>query len=126
MTNAACISGLGSAVAEIAPGEALIVAPKIGVERGGLIRTGSCRYCWPLRQSLAQRFQNIPPGPAARLGVQTIAEHTVLPRKLLKAFGSATGLPAGIHASFNAIREAIVCTRCDAVRVFYETWLKCW
>jgi carbamoyltransferase len=40
-------------------------------------------------------------------------------RRLLEAFGSATGVPCLVNTSFNGFHEPIVCNPRDAVRVFY-------
>ena len=40
-------------------------------------------------------------------------------RRLLEAFGDATGLPFLINTSFNGFHEPIVCSPRDAIRVFY-------
>ena len=44
-------------------------------------------------------------------------------RRLLEAFGEASGLPLLVNTSFNGFHEPIVCSPRDAVRVFYGTGL---
>jgi carbamoyltransferase len=58
-----------------------------------------------------------------RLRVQTVGERPAPFRRLLKAFGSATGVPILVNTSFNGFHEPIVCTPRDAVRVFYGSGL---
>jgi len=67
------------------------------------------------------RLRQIMPCPNARLRVHTLGSHPALLRKLLKAFGNATGTPLLVNTSFNGFQEPIVCTPRDAVRVFYGT-----
>jgi carbamoyltransferase len=68
------------------------------------------------------RFNHALPGPRAAVRVQTVAEDG-LPgfRRLLGAFGDATGLPVLVNTSFNGFREPIVCSPRDAIRVFFGT-----
>jgi carbamoyltransferase len=67
-----------------------------------------------------QRFANVLPSPCAAIRVQTVGDGA-LPRfrRLLEAFGAATGLPFLVNTSFNGFHEPIVCSPRDAVRVFY-------
>jgi predicted NodU family carbamoyl transferase len=69
------------------------------------------------------RLRAVVPAGAARLRVQTVGPEPRLFRKLLKAFGAATGVPVLVNTSFNGFHEPIVCTPRDAVRVFYGTGL---
>lgn len=61
----------------------------------------------------------------AAVRVQTVSSDSGLPRfrRLLEAFGEATGLPFLINTSFNGFHEPIVCSPRDAVGVFYATGL---
>jgi len=72
----------------------------------------------------AAQFRNILPTPEAALRIQTVGE-SAPPRfrKLLKAFGEATGFPFLVNTSFNGFHEPMVCTPRDAVRVFYGSGL---
>ena len=72
----------------------------------------------------ADMFRHILPTPEAALRIQTVG-HDGPPRfrKLLEAFGEATGLPFLVNTSFNGFHEPIVCTPRDAVRVFYGSGL---
>jgi carbamoyltransferase len=70
-----------------------------------------------------ERFRHIMPVPHGRLRVQTVGDDPPQLRRLLKAFGAATGVPVLVNTSFNGFREPIVCTPRDAVRVFYGTGL---
>ncbi len=71
------------------------------------------------------RFREALPAPSAAIRVHTVAADYELPRfrRLLDAFGTATGLPFVINTSFNGFHEPIVCNPRDAVRVFYGTGL---
>jgi len=71
----------------------------------------------------AQQFHHVLPLGAARLRVQTVANEPVLLRRLLKAFGARSGLPALLNTSFNSSIEPIACTPRDAVRIFFSTGL---
>jgi carbamoyltransferase len=66
------------------------------------------------------RFRHVLPSPGATLRLQTVDE-TAPPRfrRLLEAFGEASGLPFLVNTSFNGFHEPIVCQPRDAVRVFY-------
>jgi carbamoyltransferase len=70
------------------------------------------------------RFANVLPSPGAAIRIQTV-DREVLPRfkRLLEAFGGATGLPFLVNTSFNGFHEPIVCGPRDAVRVFYGSGL---
>jgi len=72
----------------------------------------------------AERFRNILPTPQAALRIQTVGQ-SAPPRfrKLLKAFGDATGFPFVVNTSFNGFHEPMVCTPRDAIRVFYGSGL---
>ncbi len=65
------------------------------------------------------------PVEGAALRVHTVAADGGRPRfrRLLAAFGDATGLPFLVNTSFNGFHEPIVCSPRDAVRVFYGTGL---
>ena len=69
-------------------------------------------------------FRHVLPSPLAAVRVQTVGE-TGLPRfrRLLEAFGEATGIPFLVNTSFNGFHEPIVCSPRDAVRVFYGSGL---
>ena len=71
------------------------------------------------------RFRHILPSPDAAIRMQTVTAEGSLPnfRRLLAAFGEATGLPFLVNTSFNGFHEPIVCSARDAVRVFYGTGL---
>lgn len=60
---------------------------------------------------------------AKRLRVHTVGDDPPLLRRLLKAFGEATGVPVLVNTSFNGFHEPMVCTPRDAVRIFYGTAL---
>lgn len=68
-------------------------------------------------------FAQIMSGPDAPIRVHTVGEEPAVMRRLLKAFGEATGLPVLVNTSFNGFHEPIVCTPRDAVRVFYGSGL---
>ena len=71
-----------------------------------------------------ERFRHILPTPAAALRIQTVgADGPSRFRKLLQAFGEATGVPFLVNTSFNGFQEPIVCSPRDAIRVFYGTGL---
>ena len=71
------------------------------------------------------RFRSVLPAVGAAIRVHTVAdgEGTPRTRRLLDAFGRATGLPFLVNTSFNGFHEPIVCNPRDAVRVFYGTGL---
>jgi carbamoyltransferase len=71
------------------------------------------------------RFRHILPSPEAAIRVHTVSAEGGLPhfRRLLEAFGEATGLPFLVNTSFNGFHEPIVCSPRDAVRVFYGSGL---
>lgn len=73
----------------------------------------------------AARFREALPSADAAVRVHSVAEGGSLPRfrRLLEAFGEATGLPFLINTSFNGFHEPVVCSPRDAVRVFYGTGL---
>ncbi|MBA3297786.1 MAG: hypothetical protein H0U19_12715 [Acidobacteria bacterium] len=71
----------------------------------------------------AAAFSQIMSGPDAPIRVHTVGRHPPALRRLLTAFGQATGLPVLVNTSFNGFHEPIVCTPRDAVRVFYGTGL---
>jgi carbamoyltransferase len=72
----------------------------------------------------AKRFANVLPSPNAAIRVQTVGrEAQPRFRRLLDAFGAATGLPFLVNTSFNGFHEPIVCSPRDAVRVFYGSGL---
>jgi carbamoyltransferase len=65
-------------------------------------------------------FRDVLPTPEATIRVQSV--HDQAPprfKKLLDAFGAATGYPCLVNTSFNGFHEPIVCSPRDAVRVFY-------
>jgi carbamoyltransferase len=70
------------------------------------------------------RFANVLPSAGAAIRIQTVG-HEAPPRfrRLLDAFGAATGLPFLVNTSFNGFHEPIVCSPRDAVRVFYGSGL---
>ena len=71
-----------------------------------------------------KRFSHALPAPGASIRVQTVgAEAPPRFRRLLTAFGDATGLPFLVNTSFNGFHEPIVCSARDAVRVFYGSGL---
>ena len=72
----------------------------------------------------AALFRNVLPIAGAALRVQTVDE-SAPPRFrcLLDAFTAATGVPFLVNTSFNGLREPIVCSPRDAVRVFYGSGL---
>ncbi len=67
-----------------------------------------------------ERFNRILPTPEAAVRVHTVGEGASPKfRRLLEAFGAASGLPFVVNTSFNGFHEPIVCSPRDAVRVFY-------
>ena len=67
-----------------------------------------------------ERFRHVLPSPDATLRLQTVVEGAPPRfRRLLEAFGEASGLPFLVNTSFNGFHEPIVCSPRDAVRVFY-------
>jgi carbamoyltransferase len=72
----------------------------------------------------AALFGNVVPLPTAAIRIQTVGKDAPARfRRLLEAFGAATGLPFLVNTSFNGFHEPIVCSPRDAVRVFYGTGL---
>jgi carbamoyltransferase len=71
------------------------------------------------------RFRHILPGRGAAVRVQTVGGSDAPTgfRSLLDAFGQAVGFPILVNTSFNGIREPIVCSPNDAVRVFFGSGL---
>jgi carbamoyltransferase len=71
------------------------------------------------------RFREALPSAEAAVRVHTVSADDGLPefRRLLEAFGEASGLPFLVNTSFNGFHEPIVCSPRDAVRVFYGTGL---
>jgi carbamoyltransferase len=67
-------------------------------------------------------FRHVLPGPKACVRIQTVRPNSQ-PRfaALLRAFGDASGIPILVNTSFNGIREPIVCSPNDAVRVFFSS-----
>jgi carbamoyltransferase len=71
-----------------------------------------------------ERFRHVLPAPGAALRLQTVVDDTPPRfRRLLEAFGEASGLPFLVNTSFNGFHEPIVCSPRDAVRVFYGSGL---
>ncbi len=72
-----------------------------------------------------ERFREALPSSGAAVRVHTVPADAGRPRfrRLLEAFGEATGLPFLINTSFNVFHEPIVCSPRDAVRVFYGSGL---
>lgn len=71
---------------------------------------------------LPDTFGHILPMPGAAIRVHTVGDETPERfRRLLEAFGAATGLPFLVNTSFNGRHEPVVCHPADAVRVFYGT-----
>ena len=67
-----------------------------------------------------KRFASVLPSADAAIRVQTVgAQAPARFRRLLEAFGTASGLPFLVNTSFNGFQEPIVCSPRDAVRVFY-------
>ena len=67
-----------------------------------------------------ERFRHVLPSPGAALRLQTVVDDAPPRfRRLLEAFGEASGLPFLVNTSFNGFHEPIVCGPRDAVRVFY-------
>jgi carbamoyltransferase len=70
----------------------------------------------------ASRFTHVLPSPSASLRVHTVdAGSPPRFRRLLEAFGAASGLPFLVNTSFNGFHEPIACSPRDAVRIFYGT-----
>ena len=70
----------------------------------------------------AATFRHVLPSPKAGIRVHTAgAETPPRFRKLLAAFGAASGIPCLVNTSFNGFHEPIVCSPRDAIRVFYGT-----
>jgi carbamoyltransferase len=71
------------------------------------------------------RFAHVLPGPDAAVRIQTVGPSDAPPafQALLAAFGDAVGIPILVNTSFNGIREPIVCSPNDAVRVFFGSGL---
>ncbi len=66
------------------------------------------------------RFRSVLPSEDAVLRVHTVDDASPPRfRRLLEAFGDASGLPFLVNTSFNGFHEPIVCSPRDAVRVFY-------
>ena len=64
------------------------------------------------------------PAPGAAVRLQTVGDDAPPRfRRLLEAFGEATGFPFLVNTSFNGFREPIACSPRDAVRVYYGTGL---
>ena len=71
-----------------------------------------------------QQFCHVLPSPDAALRLQTVDDGAPPRfRRLLEAFGEASGLPFLVNTSFNGFHEPIVCSPRDAVRVFYGSGL---
>ncbi len=71
-----------------------------------------------------ERFRHVLPSPDGTLRVQTVGDDAPPRfRRLLEAFGEASGLPFLVNTSFNGFHEPIVCSPRDAVRVFYGSGL---
>lgn len=70
------------------------------------------------------RLATILPAAGAAVRLQTVGDEAP-PRfkRLLEAFGDATGFPFLVNTSFNGFREPIACSPRDAVRVYYGTGL---
>jgi len=67
-------------------------------------------------------FRHVLPRPNAAVRVHTAgSEAPARFRRLLQAFGEATGVSVVANTSFNAFREPIVCSPRDAIRVFFGT-----
>ena len=69
------------------------------------------------------KFCGLLPALGRRCRVQTVGSDPAPFRRLLEAFGQATGIPALVNTSFNGFSEPMVCSPRDAVRVFYGTGL---
>jgi carbamoyltransferase len=71
-----------------------------------------------------ERFRHVSPSAGAALRLQTVVDDAPPRfRRLLEAFGEASGLPFLVNTSFNGFHEPIVCNPRDAVRVFYGSGL---
>jgi len=67
-----------------------------------------------------EAFRHVLPQRGAALRIQTVDETTPSRfRRLLQAFGQASGSPILVNTSFNGFNEPMVCNPRDAVRVFY-------
>lgn len=65
-------------------------------------------------------FRDVLPTPEATIRMQSVDDQAPPRfRKLLDAFGAATGYACLVNTSFNGFHEPIVCSPRDAVRVFY-------
>jgi carbamoyltransferase len=65
-------------------------------------------------------FRDVLPTAEATIRVQSVDDQAPPRfRRLLEAFGAATGYPCLVNTSFNGFHEPIVCSPRDAVRVFY-------
>jgi carbamoyltransferase len=70
----------------------------------------------------AGAFRHVLPSPESMVRVHSVDRRSPSRfRRLLEAFGSATGIPCLVNTSFNGFHEPIVCSPRDAVRVFYGT-----
>jgi carbamoyltransferase len=68
------------------------------------------------------RFKHVLPTPSSSLRLHTVdAAAPARFRRLLDAFGAASGLPLLVNTSFNGFHEPIACSPRDAVRIFYGT-----
>lgn len=66
------------------------------------------------------RLRPVLPSEESSVRVHTVAgDASPRFRRLLAAFGEATGLPFLVNTSFNGFHEPLVCNPRDAVRVFY-------
>jgi carbamoyltransferase len=71
-----------------------------------------------------RRFSHVLPAPGAAIRVQTVGRDAPTRfRRLLEAFGQATGAPFLVNTSFYGFHEPIVCSPRDAIRVFYGSGL---
>jgi carbamoyltransferase len=107
--------------------------PWRGYALSGLIESVTEHFDGPSKASFmecdyrpreAGRFRHVLPSPEAAIRVQTV-DSSAPPRfrRLLQAFGAATGVPFLVNTSFNGFHEPVVCSPRDAVRVFYGTGL---
>lgn len=70
----------------------------------------------------AEKYRPILPTPGAAVRAHTVgAAAPPRFRKLLTAFGAASGSPVLVNTSFNGFHEPIVCSPRDAIRVFFGT-----
>jgi carbamoyltransferase len=68
------------------------------------------------------QFRQILPAEHAYVRVHTVDSRACASfKKLLEAFGAASGCPVLVNTSFNGFREPIVCSPRDAIRVFFGT-----